>query len=145
LTADPDRSSDDVRAVEQSLRQNPAGLALFLHDQLNLDDPKQALAVLKNERLSNLVRCLALASLLADLILNKDLKFHRQVLKDLDNQERDMALPALRRPTEQWVSLTMTYRRAISVFELMAVLSKTANALKVAEAKTLEFKVFDQA
>lgn len=101
LTADPDRVLDDVRAVEQSLRQNPAGLALLLRDQLHLDDPKQALVVLKNERLSNLVRCLALASLLIDLILNKDIKFHRLVLKDLENQERDMALPALRRPAEQ--------------------------------------------
>ena len=145
LTADPDRVLDDVRAVEQSLRQNPAGLALLLRDQLHLDDPKQALAVLKTERLSNLVRCLALASLLVDLILNKDLKFHRLCLKDLENQERDMALPALRRPAEQWLALTSTYRRAVAVFELTAVLSRTANTLKVAEAGDLDFKLFDQA
>lgn len=145
LTADPDQVLDDVRLVEQSLRQNPAGLALLLRDQLHLDEPKGALAVLKTERLSNLVRCLALASLLADLILNKDLKFHRQVLKDLDHQERDMALPALRRPSEQWLALTTTYRRAIAVFELTAVLGRTANALKVAEASELDFSLFDQA
>lgn len=145
LAADPDRVLDDVRAVEQSLRQNPAGLALLLRDQLHLENPKQALAVLKNERLSNLVRCLALASLLVDLILNKDLKFHRSVLKDLEIQERDMALPALRRPSEQWLALTLTYRRAVAVFELTAVLSRTANTLKVTEVGDLDFKVFDQA
>lgn len=41
--------------------------------------------------------------------------------------------------------MTTTYRRAVSVFELTAVLSKTANALKVAETNDLDFKVFDQA
>lgn len=145
LTADPDQILDDVRAVEQALRQNPAGLALLLRDQLHLDDPAQAQAAIKTERLSNLVRCLALAALLVDLILNKDLKFHRLVLKDLENQERDMALPALRRPTEQWLALTTTYRRAVAVFELTAVLGKTASSLKVVEAKDLDFKVFDRA
>lgn len=145
LTADPDRVLDDVRAVEQALRQNPVGLALLLRDQLHLDDSKQAVAVLKAERLSNLIRCLALASLLIDLILNKDIKFHRSVLKDLEDQERDMALPALRRPAEQWQALTSTYRRAVAVFELTVVLSRTANILKVAEAGDLDFKVFDHA
>ncbi len=145
LTADPDRVLDDVRTVEQSLRQSPAGLALLLRDQLHLDDPGQAQAVLKTERLSNLARCLALASLLIDLILNKDLKFHHLVLKDLENQERDMAILALRRPSEQWLALTTTYRRAVAVFELTAVLGKTANTLKVTEASDLEFKVFDSA
>jgi hypothetical protein len=145
LTADTDQVLDDVRLVEQSLRQNPAGLALLLHDQLQVDDRKHALAVLQSERLSNLVRGLALASLLADLILTKDLKFHRQVIKDLDHQERDTALPALRRPAEQWQALTSTYRRAISVFELTAVLARTANALKVVEAGELDFQSFERA
>lgn len=145
LTADPDRVLDDVCLVEQSLCQNTAGLALLLHDQLHLDNPEKALDVLKAERLSNLVRCLALASLLADLIVNEDLKFHERVLKVLESQERDPALPALRRPAEQWSALTSTYRRAVEVYELTAVLSRTANELKVAATDDLNFKLFDRA
>lgn len=145
LAAGPERVLEDVHSVEDALRKNPAGLALILRDQLHLDDPQPALAVLKNERLSELVRCLALASLLVDLILNKDLKFHRSVLKELENQERDTALPALRRPSEQWLGLTATYRRAVAVFELTAVLLRTANTLKVTEANDLDFTLFDQA
>jgi hypothetical protein len=145
LAAEPERVLEDVRSVEDALRKNPAGLALILRDQLRLDDPGQALEVLKSERLSNLVRCLAMASLLIDLILNKDLKFHRSVLKELENQERDTALPALRRPSEQWLGLTTTYRRAVAVFELTAVLLKTANTLTVTETGDLDFTLFDQA
>ncbi len=145
LFADPERVLDDVRLVEQSLHQNLPGLTLLLREQLRLDDPKQALAVVKAERLSNLVRCLALASLLLDLILNKDLKFHRQVIKELETQENDLQLPALRRPSEQWLALTSTYRRAVEVYELTAVLSKTANMLKAAEADDLDFELFAQA
>jgi hypothetical protein len=145
LVADPDQVLEDVRSVEETLRKNPASLALILRDQLSLDEPGQALAALKAERLSNLIRCLALASLLIDLILNKDLKFHHSVLQDLEDQERDSALPALRRPSEQWLSLVTTYRRAVAVFELTAVLAKTANKLKVVETKDLEFSAFHQA
>lgn len=145
LAADPERVLEDVRSVEEALRKNPAEMALLLRDQLHLDDPQQALAVLKSERLSNLVRCLAVASLLVDLILNKDMKFHHSVLKDLDAQERDTALPALRRPSEQWLALTATYRRAVNVYELTAVLTKTTNLLKVAETKDLDFGAFHQA
>lgn len=145
FTADPERVLDDVHSVEEALRKNPAGLALLLRDQLHLDDPKAALKVLKAERLSNLIRGLALASLLVDLILNKDMKFHRSVLQELEKQEQNTALPALRRPSEQWLALTATYRRAMSVFELTAVLAGVANQLKVADAKDLEFSIFHQA
>lgn len=145
LASDPDQVLEDVRGIEETLRKNPAGLALILRDQLRLDEPGQALSVLKAERLSNLIRCLALVSLLIDLILNKDLKFHRSVLKDLEDQERDTALPALRRPSEQMLSLVTTYRRAVAVYELTAVLAKTANHLKVLETKDLEFSTFHRA
>lgn len=145
LVADPERVLEDVRTVEDALRKNPAGIALILRDQLHLDDPLQALTVLQNERLSNLLRCLALASLLVDLILKKDLKFHRTVMKELEKQEVDTALPALRRPSDQWLTLTATYRRAVSVYELTAVLSKTASQVKVVETKDIDFALFHQA
>jgi hypothetical protein len=151
LAGDPERVLEDVGAVEDGLRQNPAGLALILHDQLHLDDPRQALEVLKTERLSNLIRCLALTSLLIDLILAiKDgvadnIKFHQGVLKILEAQERDPALPALRRPSEQWLSLTTTYRRAVSVLELTNTLNKLVKQLKVAETSDLNFELFHRA
>jgi len=151
LDADPERVLEDVRAVEDGLRQNPAGLALILHDQLNIDDPHQALEVLKTERLSNLIRCLALASLLIDLILAikngvaENIKFHQSILKILETQESDPALPALRRPSEQWISLTETYRRAVNVLELTATLNKTVKQLKVIENSDLDFDRFHRA
>lgn len=145
LAADPERVLEDVRAVERAIEKNPAGLALILHEQLHIDEPAQALSVLKAERLSHTVRCLALASLLADLILNKNLKFHHSVMKELAQQERDPALLALRRPSEPWLALSAAYRRAVEVFELTAVLAKTANALKVADTPALTFDGFDKA
>lgn len=145
LSADPERVLEDVCTVEDALRKNPSGLALILRDQLHLDDPQAALAVLKAERLSNLVRCLALASLLIDLISNEDLKFHQGVLKTLELQEHDMALPALRRPSEQWLALATTYRRAVSVHGLTETLFKTAKQLKMLEVKDLEFGQFQRA
>lgn len=145
LTADPDRVLEDVRDVERALAKNPNGLALILRDQLRLDEPAQALAALKAERLSSVVRCLALSSLLADLITATDLRFHRSVLKELDGQEHDTALPVLRRPSEQMLALAATYRRAVEVIELMAVLAKAVKALKVADAAELDFGLFDKA
>lgn len=145
LAADPDRVLEDVRSVEDALRQSPAGLALILRDQLHLDDPQQALAVLKAERLSNLVRCMALAALLIDLIINEDLKFHQELIKVLDDQEHDPALLALRRPSEQWLSLTETYRRAVRVYGLTETLFKASKQLKVCETKDLDFGQFHRA
>ena len=92
-----------------------------------------------------MIRCLALVSLLIDLILNKDINFHKSVLKDLEKQELDIAAPVLRRPSEQWSALTITYRRSIDVFELTAVLVKYVNQLKVTDAHDLEFSTFHQA
>lgn len=145
LQSDPERVLQDVRAVEDLLRKNPQSLSLILRDQLQLDDPAKALAVLKNERLSNLVRCLALASLLVDLILKKEIKFHQKVENEIRKQEEDANNLALRRPSEQWQALTNTYRRAISVYQLTALLSKFANQAKVLQPAELEFEFFHTA
>lgn len=145
LAADPERVLEDVCLVEDALCKDPAGLALILRDQLHLDDPKAALAALKAERLSNLVRCLALFSLLVDLIVNENLGFHQGVLKTLDEQEQEPALPALRRPSQQWLALAATYRRAIHVHGLIDVLFKTSKQLKMIETKDLEFSQFQRA
>lgn len=151
LAADPDRVLQDVQAVEDGLRQNPASLALILRDQLHLDDPQKALDVLKTERLSNMIRCLSLTSLLIDLILAikggvaDNINFHQGVLKILETQESDPSLPALRRPSEQWLSLTTTYRRAVKVLELTTTLHKIVKQLKVTETDCLNFDQFHQA
>jgi hypothetical protein len=145
LQADPDKVLEDVHAVETALIKNPAGMALILRDQLCLDDPKRALEALKDERLSNLVRCLALASLLVDMIMNKDNKFHLSVLKELDKQENNASILVTRRPTDQWLDLTTTYSRAVNVYGLMDVLANVARKLKVTEANELDFAFFDNA
>lgn len=79
VDADPDRVATDVRTVERYLLDTDGALALLLRDQLSLDDPAHARTALERERLSPLIRSLALLSLLADLLTNRNLKFHRTV------------------------------------------------------------------
>ena len=62
-TADPDRVTDDVKEVEKFLVEEPKRLAFLLNEQLHLDQPQKAFDVLKSERLSLLIRSLALSSL----------------------------------------------------------------------------------
>jgi hypothetical protein len=86
LAADPDRVVADVRDVESFLLEDPKRVAFLLRDRLQIDDPNRAFEVLKHERLSPLIRGMALVSLLADLIKNKKIKFHSQVLELLERQ-----------------------------------------------------------
>lgn len=144
MKADPDQVLADVKGVENLLLQKPNALALVMRDQLNLDDPQPAWKVLQKERLSELVRLLALASLLIDLIKGRDLKFHKKVLAELEKQEQDASILALRRPGQRWQALMETYRRALRVFELTAVLGKAANSVKLVETAELKFEQFDE-
>jgi len=143
-SADPERVSDDVRAVELFLSEEPKRLAFLLRDHLQIDKPEKAFEVIKNERLSLLVRSLALSSLLVDLIATRNLKFHRQVLEVIQAQELETNLPALRRPTEQWGALVNAYRRAIDLYTLTAILAKAAREFKIKADDGLGFEDFDQ-
>ena len=144
LAADPDRVIADVTDAEHFLVGDPNRLAFLLPDQLEIDDPKKAFEIIKRERLSPLIRGMALLSLLADLIENKRIKFHRQVLKLLDGQGQDTALPALSRPTDQWQALESAYRRAFELYRLAAELVTQAKELTVIPAEELTFAQFDE-
>lgn len=144
LAADPDLVLADVGGAEEFLAKEPDRLAFLLRDRLQIDDPRRALDVLRNERLSGLIRGVALVSLLADLILNKNCKFHGQILELLDRQAEETDLPALRRPTEQWSTLEGAYRRAVEVYRLTARLAHMAKRFQVASAEELTFDDFDK-
>lgn len=143
LAADPERVLADVQRVEDFIKEDSQRLALLMRDQLKVDAPQRALDVLKRERLSGLVRTLALASLLVDLISTRDLTLHTQALAELEKQEQEAQIPALRRPTEQWMQLLSAYRRAIRLHEITSLLAKSLKELKVSSAETLDFAFFD--
>lgn len=145
LTADPDQVLADVQAAEQFLQAEPeTRLAFLLREQLGLDDPEKAVSVLRHERLSPLIRSLALVSLLLDLMQNRKLALHRQVIKLLDEQAKTADLPTLRRPTEMWQALVSTYRRALSVYELADKMARVIKELQVKQTEELEFATFDR-
>jgi hypothetical protein len=145
LMADPDHVLTDVQLAEKFLCAGPeTRLAFLLRDRLQLDDPASALAVLQKERLSVLIRSLALISLLADLIENRRLSFHRQVAALLDQQAGLADLPVLRRLTDEWRALENTYRRALAVYTLTDQMAGYAHKLKVATPHDLDFASFDK-
>lgn len=143
LAADPERVLADIQKVEDFLKEDVKRLGWLMHDLLKLDEPGHAFEALKNERLSVLVRTLALASLMVDLITTRDLTLHLKVLVELEKQDQEAKFPALRRPTEQWGQLVSAYRRAISLQEITSKLAKTFKDLKVSSANTLDFAFFD--
>jgi hypothetical protein len=144
LAADPERVVADVKQVEDFLVEAPQRLAFLLRDRMEIDDPRQALKILKQERLSPLVRSMALLSLLADLVENRGIKFQREVLELLDRQAGETALPALSRPSQQWQALESAYRRAFEVYRLAAELVGYARKFQVTPAEKLTFAEFDR-
>jgi len=147
LQADPDQITEDVEAVEGFLKEEPdKRLAFLLADRCKIDQPEQAKAVLLAEKLSGLVRSLALLSLLIDLLTNRNTAFHKQILDALDEEGtkgKADALPiAARRPTPQWSTLLATYRRAIQFFEIASTLKEEVRKIKVLKPDQLEFDQF---
>ena len=81
LTADPAGMAADVASVEAFLIEEPQKrLAFQLTNRYQIDEPAQAKKVLLAEKLSPLIRSLAMVSLLADLLSHQHLEFHRDVL-----------------------------------------------------------------
>jgi hypothetical protein len=144
LTADPDQVMADVRGVEAFLVERPERLAFLLHEHLRLDDPEAALAVLRREKLSPLIRGLALVALLLDLIESKRLKVAAEVSAVLDAQAGDGSVLALRRPPAWWEGLAQAYRRAHALFQLTDKLVGHAKKLRVAVPDGLDFAYFDR-
>ncbi len=145
LKVDPDHVIADVQRAEKFLCAEPEDrLTFLLRDRLQLDNSEQALTALKQERLSVLVRSLALVSLLADLIQNRRLMFHRQVVALLDEQAGATDLPVLRRLTDDWQALESAYRRALEVYTLTDQMADYAQKFKVQSAADLDFETFDK-
>jgi hypothetical protein len=143
VASDPDRVAADVREAERFLLEEEGAFSLLLRDQLGLDDPVNARKALEHERLSPLIRSMALLSLLADLLTTRNLKFHRTVQQLLAAQDRRTDIPALRRPDEQWLTLTNVYNKACTTLEMVGRLAKTAKKLMVASDDALDFATFD--
>lgn len=146
LANNPDRLAVDVAAVEEFLKEEPEErLAFLLNGQLKIGDPDQAKKVLLAEKLSPLIRSLALLSLLADLLTKRSIDFHKSVLLAVDKEgdtDKDELPLAARRPTSQWAKLLLTYRQAIRYFEIADVLKVEARKLKVAQTDQLEIAWF---
>ena len=149
LRADADQIAEDVGAVEAFLKEEPEKrLAFLLADRCKIDLPEQAKKVLLAEKLSGLVRSMALLSLLIDLLTTRRLAYHRLVLHSLDEEgtrgEADVLPIADRRPTPQWGTLLAAYRKAIRFFEIADKLKAHVHKLKVAPTDQLRFDQFDQ-
>ncbi len=141
LKANPDQVSEDISQTELFLSEDPQKLAFLLRDQLQLDDPTQALEVLRRERLSPLIRSLAITSLLFDVIGSKSLELHQTALKVLDEQDEKSFL--LHRTAEKTIQIERAYVRAVEVRELVQALRAHAKKLKVLSADQLTFEMFD--
>ncbi len=147
LKADPDQIIEDVASAEAFLREEPEKrLAFLLADRLKLDQPQEAFKVLLKEKLSSLVRSMALLSLLVDLLSQRKVDYHRGVLSLIDEEGtkgKEDALPvAARRPTPQWGTLLATYRKAIQFFEIADKLKAQVHKLKVMTPDQLQFDQF---
>lgn len=147
IRLDPDQIADDVAALEAFLKEEPdKRLAFLLADRLNLDQPDQAKKVLLTEKLSSLVRSMALLSLLIDLLANRKREFHKEILQALQEEGtkgKDDLLPiAARRPTPQWSTLLAAYGQAIQFFEIADKLQAQVHKLKVLRPDQLQFERF---
>ena len=150
LQADPDQIAEDVAAVETFLKEEPEKrLAFLLADRCKIDQPEQAKKVLLAEKLSALVRSMALLSLLIDLLTNRKTEFHKADSARLWTRKgprarRTRCSIAARRPTPQWATLLATYRRAIQFFEIADKLKAQVHKLKVLKPDQLQFEQFHQ-
>ena len=146
LANNPDGLAADVAAVEEFLKEEPDDrLAFLLSKQLKIGEPNEAKKVLLAEKLSPLIRSLALLSLLADLLTNRNIEFHKSVLHSFDEEEgtdKDKLPLAAHRPTSQWANLLLTYRQAIRYFEIAGLLKVEAHKLKVTQTDQLKFEWF---
>lgn len=146
MASNPDALAVDVAGVEEFLKEEPQDrLAFLLESQLKINNPEQAKNVLLAEKLSPLIRSLALVSLLADLLAKQDIAFHKSVVTALDEEgsmDKDSLPLAARRPTSQWANLLLTYRQAIRYFEIANLLKLEARKLKVTQTEQLQFEWF---
>jgi hypothetical protein len=149
LKADPDQIAEDVAAVEAFLKEEPVKrLAFLMAERCTLDNPDNARKVLLTEKLSSLIRSMALLSLLIDLLTHRKTDYHKSILHDLDEEgtkgKQDMLSIAARRPTPQWANLLATYRRTVQFFEIADKLKARVHKLRVLKPEQLQIEQFLQ-
>jgi len=149
LGSDPDQIAEDVAGVEAFLKDEPRQrLAFLLADRCRIDEADQAKRTVLDEKLSGLIRSLALLSLLIDLLTNRKKEFHREIWQALDKEgtkgKDDNLSIAARRPTAQWSTLLATYNRAIQFFDTSEKLHAHVHKLKVMKPEQLQFEQFHQ-
>ena len=143
IRGDQERVAADVADAEKFLGGESGRLRFLLLQQLSIETPKGALRLLEHERLSPLLRSLALFSLLADLLIHRRLTFHDRVAKLLDAQNQRTDIPALRRPGLEWSEMVGVYRRALKTLHLTARAAEYAKRLQVMPVAELDFADFD--
>jgi len=144
VESNPSQVSTDMQDLANFLEESPERIELLFVSQLQVEDPEHAFEVLKNEKLSEFVRRLALFCLLIDLFQKKPrLKFHAEVLQTLKEQEQDKTYLALRRPSEVWQSLLQLYEQTVEYFQLLLKLARTNADVKLKPAEELTFEEFD--
>jgi hypothetical protein len=147
LKADPDQIAEDVAAVEGFLKEEPRKrLAFLLAERCKIDNPDFARKLLLTEKLSSLIRSMALLSLLIDLLTHRKSGYHKAILHELDEEgtkgKEDILSIAARRPTPQWGPLLASYRRTIRFFEIAEKLKEHVHKLKVLKPDQLQIDQF---
>lgn len=145
VESNPTQVSKDMHELANFLEESLERVELLFVQQLKVEDPDRAFEVLKNEKLSEFVRRMALFCLLIDLFQKKPkLKFHAKVLQTLKEQEQDKSFLALRRPSGDWQSLMELYEQTIEYFGLLVKLAETITDVKLKPDDDLSFEEFDK-
>jgi len=150
----PDRLAADITELERFIVEDHARIKLLMGTSLKLHIRAEAIRVLKTEEYSPLLRSMALAGLLADLLASRVPKLHKEVLDILEREDEELRANAelfapksrlplvVRRPSDAWSALKKAYRLAHRTLELAATAQKEAQRLRVAQGKDLTFPGF---
>ena len=103
----PDRLALDVADVETFVSADAGRVHLLLGELLKLHERAKAILALKTEAFSPLVRSMALASLLADLLANRGVKLHQEVLDLLSKEDEEVEAAAELFATRQPLTLAV--------------------------------------
>lgn len=143
INSNPDQVLCDMTELEEHLQNNPKALEELLCKHLQIENPDFAEKILRQEKLSEMIRRTALFNLFIELFKSQpQLKFHKNVMKILKEQEEDKTFLVLRRPSPGWEALFELYQHAIAYFELLVKLGKTTLAIKNKSTDELTFEEF---
>jgi hypothetical protein len=143
ISSNPDQVLSDMLELEEHLQNNPKALEELFCKHLQIETLENAEKILKQEKLSEMIRRTALFNLFIEIFKNQpQLKFHKNIVKMLKDQEEDKTFLVLRRPSPVWEELFELYQQAIEYFDLLVKLGKTTLAIKNKSADELTFEEF---